>query len=57
MKRPYSSKPAMTRAGKRNAAFMALVLGAKPDRESLKRSFKVTDGELDAMQADIEGRR
>ena len=54
-RRVHHSKPAMTKAGNRNAAFMALVLG-DPDRlqrDSIKRSTKLTDDDLAKLEQQI----
>ena len=60
MPRPiHHSKPKVTRAGHRNAAFMALVLGdpARVQRDSIKASTRLTDADLAAIDADIAGKR
>lgn len=52
------AKPAMTKQGLRAHAFMALVMGGdRADRESLKRSTKLTDGDLEDLERRIEAAR
>jgi len=59
MKPRHHSKPAMTKAGLKGHAFMALVLGdpERIQRESIKASTKLTDDDLAELERRIEAAR